>query len=256
MKKKLFTLCVMTLLVSCANEDNETLIDNEHIVMISAKADLTKDSRIKESEEEYVMEIYEDPNYNKMVGVQRISTDGNFGPVTLDRSKTYYALFWADSGLRNTYDVTSLKAVTLNSDRNPIDAFAGKATILGKVNSLNVSLKRVVANINLLEVGVINPKRIRLMFTQPTTYNVATDAISGENARTENVDVTTQVDGSALYAMLNQSPIYVLASKNISIIKFNLQCMDLFDNNKSQILSVNISVFSNKNSNITGHYEF
>ena len=203
----------MILLVSCTNDDYDTLSDKEHLVKITAIADFHNSSRIKVEDEIYVMEIYEDSNYTKLVGSQHVSTDGIFQDIPLDGTKKYYALFWAAFGKTNVYDTSNLKSVTINEGEKPVDAFAGKTTIEGIASSIDVELERVVGNVNLLEVGIIEPKRIKLQFYQPTVYNVATGSVSEDKLRSENVDVINHVDGTIKNVVLNSFPIYAYIFK-------------------------------------------
>lgn len=247
----------MILLVSCTNDDYDTLSDKEHLVKITAIADFATSSRIYLGDYIYYMEIYEDQECMKMVGTQYSNEEGIFKDIILDSSKTYYAIFWADNDFeRDTYDVTSLKAVTLIDGMKPIEAFAGKIMIKGKANNVEVSLNRVVANIKLMENGAISNETIKLQFTQPTTYNVATDVVSGENTRIETIQITSTVDGTYNNVCLNTSPIYILASSLESEIKLTLDCKGPNMTDMSRTIPLILNIQANYISNLTGHYTY
>lgn len=198
----------------------------------------------------YVMEIYSDAGYTTLAGTQQTSTDGTFAPVSLDRTKNYYVLVWADGG---DYTISNgLTAITKSATSS--EAFAGKATIEGKTNTLSVSLKRAVASVTLLETNTLSAGQVTVAFTEPTTYNVATGAVSGANTRTETVTIAADVDGTTTPVKLNDSPIYLLATATAQNIDFSLQYKDATLSAAEKTFTVTASVVANRNTNIKGHY--
>ena len=119
----------------------------------------------------------------------KTSEDGSF-TLNLDRTKDYYALLWADND-NTIYNTADLKAVTLKADKKPIEAFFGKTTISGKSSTINVSLKRAVAKIQLCDKnGMEAGKSVNLKYSHLPTFNTATGAVSG-TAVAEDYDITS-----------------------------------------------------------------
>ncbi len=125
----------------------------------------------------YILEIYTTSDYSD-TPTQKISTDGKFS-LTLDRTKVYHCLLWADND-KTVYNTENLKAVTLNNNKLPIEAFFGNAIINGASSTLKISLKRAVAKINLcnkndMEAG----KSVNLKYSLSPTFNTIDSTISG-----------------------------------------------------------------------------
>ena len=136
----------------------------------------------------YVLELYSEDTYTNKVDT-KTSTDGDFA-LTLDRTKDYYALLWADND-EAIYNTTNLKAVTLNDTKRPIEAFFGKTTIRGANTTLSVSLKRATAKINLCDKnGVEAGKKVNLQYSHYPAFNTVTGAVLG-TAISENYDITS-----------------------------------------------------------------
>jgi len=268
MKKILYIMCaVAAMFVSCTKEDsgNERLT-GEHKVTISAVPNLSMadEPNMKSIQtrgtvtcNRFIIELYTDADYNTMVGTQQSTTDGNF-TLTLDRTKTYYALLWADNNASAIYDVTSLKAVTLKTGQLPVEAFCGKLTIAaGNQAKYDVSLKRAVAKVNLNETGYLPKGSVTVKYNQKPAFNVADGTTSGTSAGlTATVTTTADFTGTKTVPVtLNtDQPIYVLASNTAGNVDFTLQYKDATEIFAETEFTVTAPVQANYNTNIKGHF--
>lgn len=137
----------------------------------------------------YILELYTQPGYSG-TPTRETSADGNF-TLTLDRTQEYYCLLWADNDAAAIYNTDDLKAVTLNAGKLPTEAFFGRTTISGANATINVSLKRAVAKIDLCDKnGMEAGRSVNLQYTQFPAFNTATGAVSG-TPRAEDYRITS-----------------------------------------------------------------
>ena len=191
-----------------------------------------------------------------MVDTQQSTTDGNF-TITLDRTKTYYALLWADNNASAIYDITSLKAVKLKTGQLPAEAFYGRLTIAGNQANYDVSLKRAVAKVNLNETGNLPKGSVTVKYNQQPAFNVVDGTTSGIAANlTATVTTTADFTGTKTVPVtLNtDQPIYVLASNTAGNVDFTLQYKDATEISAETEFTVTAPVQANYNTNIKGHF--
>jgi len=266
MKKILYIMCtVAVMLVSCTKEEvNNEQLTGEHKVTISAVPNLSmaNEPEVKSVQtrsvtcNRYVIELYADADYNTMVGTQQNTTDGNF-TLALDRTKTYYALLWADNNASAIYDVTSLKAVTLKTGQLPSEAFYGKLTIAGNQASYAVSLKRAVAKLNLNNTGDLPKGSVTVKYNQKPAFNVVDGTTSGTaTSLTTKVTTATDIIGTkaAPVTLNTNQPIYVLASTSAVNVDFTLQYKDIIEDSPETEFTLTAPVQANYNTNIKGQF--
>lgn len=257
---------VTTMLAGCTKEENGSeQIADEREVTISAVPDVPMADELDMKSVQtrgtvtcnrYVIELYADADYKTMVGTQQSTTDGNFA-LTLDRTKTYYALLWADNNASAIYDVTSLKAVTLKAGQSPKEAFYGKLTIAGNQAKYDVSLKRAVAKLNLNETGYLPQGSVTVKYNQKPAFSVVNGTISGTSTNlTATVTTTIDITGTkeAPVTLNTDQPIYVLASTTSANVDFTLQYKDATEASAETEFTVTAPVQANYNTNIKGHF--
>lgn len=258
---------VAAMLTSCTKEEIDgKQIAGEHKVTISAVPNLpmANESEAKSAQtrgtavcNRYVIELYSDATYSTMVGTQQTTTDGNFA-MTLDRSKNYYALLWADNNASAIYDVTSLKAVTLKTDQLPTEAFYGKLTIAANNQAqYNVSLKRAVAKLNLNNTGDLPKGSVTVKYNQKPVFNIVDGTTSGTDVSlTATVTTTTDIIGTkvAPVTINADQPTYVLASAVAVNVDFTLQYKDATEASAETEFTVTAPVQANYNTNIKGQF--
>jgi hypothetical protein len=258
---------VATILAGCTKEENggEQIAD-ERDVTISALPDVSMadepdmksvQTRGTVTCNRYVIELYSDAAYSTMVGTQQSTTDGNFA-LTLDRTKTYYALLWADNNASAIYDVTSLKVVTLKAGQLPAEAFYGKLTIAaGNQANYNVSLQRAVAKLNLNETGYLPKGSVTVKYNQKPAFSVVDGTTSGTNASlTATVTATADITGTkvAPVTLNTNQPVYVLASVNAANVDFTFQYKYATESSAEMEFTVTAPVQANYNTNIKGQF--
>lgn len=267
MKKILYILCtVAAMLASCVKEEtNDEQLTGKHQVTICALPDLSladepqmkmAQTRGTEICNRYVLELYSDANYNTRVGTQQLSTDGNF-ELALERTKTYYALIWADNNASAIYDVTTLKAVTLKTNQSPAEAFYGKLTLSENQTAYHVSLKRAVAKLTLKETKTLYKGSVTVKYNQKPTFNVVDNTTSGTAVSlTRTVSITADVTGTQENPVtLNaNNPIYVLASATATTLDFICQYRYADESSPELEFTVTAPTQMNYNTNITGAF--
>nr|WP_321377092.1 hypothetical protein [uncultured Bacteroides sp.] len=267
MKKILHIMfAVATILASCSKEENSgEQIADEREVTISAipEVSMADEPDMKSVQtrgtvtcNRYIIELYADADYNTMVGTQQSTTDGNF-TLTLERSKTYYALLWADNNASAIYDVTSLKAVTLKTGQLPAEAFYGKLTIAGNLANYDVSLKRAVAKLNLNETNNLLKGSVTVKYNQKPTFNVTNSTTSGTDVSlTKTVTLTADVTGTkvAPVTLNTNQPIYVLASTVATDVDYTFQYKYATESSPELEFTVTAPVQANYNTNIKGDF--
>lgn len=136
----------------------------------------------------YILEMYDNAEYSG-TPTRHTNTNGEFA-LTLDRTKDYYALLWADND-KTVYKTDNLKEVTLNDDIKPIEAFFGKATISGANPTLKVTLKRATAKINLCDKnGMEAGTKVNLKYSHYPMFSAVVGSITGTPLN-EDYDITS-----------------------------------------------------------------
>jgi len=267
MKKILYIIfAVATIFASCTKEENggEQIADDckvtisavPEVSMANEPGTKSVQTRGTATCNRYVIELYADAAYNTMIGTQQSTTDGNF-TLTLERSKTYYVLLWADNNASAIYDVTSLKAVKLKTGQLPAEAFYGRLTIAGNQANYDVSLKRAVAKLNLNETSNLPKGSVTVKYNQQPAFNAVDGTTSGIAAGlTATVTTTADITGTktAPVTLNTDQPIYVLASTAAANVDFTLQYKDITEISAETEFTVTAPVQANYNTNIKGHF--
>ncbi len=197
----------------------------------------------------YIVEIYDTPNYNNLVGTQMVTSDGVFS-LNLDKTKKYYALVWADVNGNDTYNTTSLKSVSLNNGKSAVETWAGTGTLeANNTDTHYIHLRRCVSKINLYEkTKVPAGSTITMSFEQPTLYYVNQGTLSGGAQRQESVSINSEVTISG--TRLNAEEYYVFAPQSGEhIVSITFQT-----NGASPFVVNNIPLKANRETGILGNY--
>lgn len=263
MKKIIYSLLAsLLMLASCSQEEYSAgQTDGEKVTVTLATDDAPMsrgggtDPKIVDR---YIIEVYSDETYGTPVNVfgstnQATSEDGTFS-FTLDRTKEYYCLFWADKKIDGAfvYNATSLQDISVVDGKNPIEAsYCGTQTITGKQTTYDVTLGRAVGKINLKEKGSL-PAGTKLTMTfNHAKFSVATGkATKTEAIRAEIFTLAAGANGTVTPQVINDREIYTFANKTGNYIaSFTFQCDEeaAFDVNS-------VPMQANYVTNIIGHY--
>ena len=261
MKKYIYILCTMlaAAFTSCNNNDLVPETDGTaQQVTLQVTPDQGLNTRaVASGVNRFAIEVYTDATYATAANVfdggksTATSTNGSF-TMTLDKNQEYHCLLWADKDGSAVYDLTSLKAVTLQSGKAPVEAWQGKLDIAKGTNgTLTATLTRSVAKITLLETGKLEAGTLTMTFKQKTVFNVSTGATTTESDRSESIDVTAIETANSEGSKINASDIFVLASTTEAE-----QAMLTFQmGSETETNSVsNVPLKANFNTNIKGHY--
>lgn len=252
----IFITSISILLASCTKETTLEEINENHNIKISLSSQnqyigetlpQTKGETV--SLDRYIMEVYSDVNCTQPVnlfgGSNRKEQNTPDFELTLDGSKSYTCLFWADYQSSTVYDVSSLKAVTLKSNQVNTEAYFAKTTISARNQTNNIVLNRAVAKIVLKDaVGVFENDHFVVKYSVPTTFNVLTGTAS--TVTEINRDITFN---STTTANQEFNSFYVFANSTQST--FNL--FFNYDGQAAKKIS-NVPYMANKRSSLTGNY--
>ena len=261
MKRILYIImCVTALLTGCTEE-----IDTMREGMSEVTLTLATDSQYANETEpmaktrsaitmnRYVMEIYTDEActekanlFNNGTTHRKQQTTPDFS-LTLDRSKTYYCLFWADDGSNLSYRVSNLKNVSIGYPTILATlAYAGKTVISNNSGTLTVTLRRAVAQVVLKDLnGVEAGKTLQLSYPQSANFNVATGKVSGTNYMSPTTTTTATTAGGEI------THFYMLAPREE---KAEFELKFKYAEQNWQTIS-NIPLQANYTTNVTGHYK-
>lgn len=253
MKKILYIMCAVLLATSCTND----LGDEQQIGMQNVVLSVTSDfsygddtmepmgvaTRATATVNNYKLELYSDAQYATKVH-SASSTDGEFA-LTLDRTKEYYALLWADND-NTIYNTGNLTAVTLNTGKQPVEAFFGKVTIRGKSATLSVTLKHAVAKVNLCDKnGMAADKSVNLKYSFYPTFNTVDGTVSGTAvAQDYNITSVAAAAGESFGSFL------LLAPSEASTFALTFKA----ENEEEATTVENITYQANCKTNIKGEY--
>ena len=267
----------MALMTSCQKEDIGADLSgaaDQVTITLSADAAATRAVTASTAPTRYIVEAYSDANYTTAADIfGTVGSETNqttITPVsgtatlnlTIDRTKDYYFLFWADVNGGDIYNTNTLKGITLKSGKNPVESWAGKAEILkgAAKPTLSVTLKRAVARIRLMENGKIPANSsLAMTFDQPTVFNVADGTVDTEAARTETIVNTGAIEGIVTDPVcLNSSKaIYVFATQvaNAQTVLDQIAfTMSIGGNAEDPFTVTNVPLQANCATKITGHY--
>lgn len=206
MKKILYIIGAVLLMAGCTQTDSDNeLQPGSQDVVLRVSPDFSYGDGTMEpmgaptraggtvTVSNYILELYTQPDYSGSPA-RETSADGNF-TLTLDRTREYYCLLWADNDAA-IYNTDNLKTVTLDAGKLPVEAFFGRTTISGADATIDVSLKRAVAKIGLCDKnGMEAGRSVRLQYTQFPVFNTATGEVSG-TPRAEDYTITSTASAS------------------------------------------------------------
>lgn len=231
------TLNVKTALNTRNGTTTETVITNRYVMEIWENADCTVPAN--------VFDTATTPTNRKTV------TDGIF-TVNLDRNKNYTCLFWADNNGDNVYEVSNLKAVTLKSGAEPIDAFSTVYAINSAQPSQTILLNRAVAKFTLNETDFIPANStLKTVYLQNTTFNVLTQKADTPVTRTQIITIPNDVNATST-SMVSLGYFYTLA--NVNSVDKQLIIADFTLNTETGIQLTGVPVQANHNTNINCEY--
>lgn len=259
MKKYIYILCALLTgaFASCSqNEPGDETPQTTHRVTLQVTASDGLQTRANATGvNRFAIEVYTDAAYTTATNVfadettnKAISTTGEFAMV-LDRTQAYYCLLWADKDGADVYTITDLKAVTLSG--KAAEAWQGTKSIAAGETTLTAHLNRAVSKITLLETGKLPANStLKLNFSQPTAFNVATGASSGTSARPEEtITIAADVDGTTTPATL-ATDIFVLSS----VATADLTDLTFQFGSEAVFTVPQAPLKANFNTNIKGHY--
>lgn len=242
---------------SCSNSEMDEETYPTAVTILKVIADEGLQTRANATGvDRFAIEVYTDAAYttpaNEVFGDTNKANNatGEFTMV-LDRTQAYYCLLWADKSGSGVYNITSLKEVALTG--KAVEAWQGTKTIAaGTAATLDVSLKRAVSKISLLETGKLSSgSTLKLNFSQPTKFNVVDGTTSTSAARSEeSISIAADVDGTITPAKLNTADIFVLSSvatANLTDLTFQFDSEEVFTVSQAPLKA-------NFNTNIKGHY--
>ncbi|MEG2665164.1 MAG: hypothetical protein RSE33_20520, partial [Hafnia sp.] len=195
MKKILYTLLAgLFALTSCSKEATEELATQTEATTFTfsvAGDELQTRATGTITPARYVMEVWsadgttaENVFDTDGTPTNRAVFTGASITVTLDKTKAYTCLFWADDNA--TYNAASLKAISLNSGKTDYTEayYAKKSVATGGSSSVSVTLSRAVAKINLTETTTVKTtENLVLKFTNIyPTFSVSDGATTGTAA--------------------------------------------------------------------------
>ena len=130
--------------------------------------------------------------------------------LTLDRTKKYTCLFWADDNLTSIYDVSTLIPVKLKANQLAGEGFYAKVMIDGVSTTQSVTMRRAVSEIIVSDKkGVEAGKALLLKYSQSSTFNLV-DGTVGTPVNTESNLVTAATvagDEVAAFYLLSTSTV-------------------------------------------------
>ncbi len=209
--KKILTLALFigAALSSCQKQSVSTDAPQNGITL-SIQADGTATRGTSTAPTRYVVEIYDTPTYNNLVGTQMVNGTGTFA-LNLDKTKRYYVLGWADVDGTGIFNTSALKNVVLEDGKNAVEAWSGTGVIeANKADAHFMVLRRCVAKVNLYEKTKMPANStIKMTVQQPTNYLVNEARHSGATERVETITITNEV--TVPNTRLNGEDFFILA---------------------------------------------
>ncbi len=273
MKKLLYgLLATVVLFTSCQKEDTQIADTNsgDQVTINVTANDVVATRAASTSPTRYIVAVFSDQNCTTPINLfgaedakthqkSFAATNGSATiNINIDRTINYYFLFWSDISGEDVFNTDDLRAVELQTGKNPVEAWAGAQAIeVGEITkTIDVELSRSVAKINLMETGkLIAGSSLQMKIHQPSVFNVRDLSTNNTTAeRIEVFSVPTAVDGSSSAVKLNNSEIYVFAPKNSSKvidIEFKMSASGI---EEEAFVVTNIPLQGNRATNINGHY--
>lgn len=202
MKKILIFSTLMTILslMSYAKNNRSTISAKDNVAMNFALNNATRSGASGTSR--YILEVYELKEDSYVFKSHAEINTTNF-IADLAPGTSYCCLFWADAGVPDdnttgTYDASSLKNVKLNSGKTMEEAFYYKVEFVMPevVTSTNITLKRAMAQIELIETSSVNINdEIEITFEGYNAFNVFDKSVTGDPTPISKVITATTTTG-------------------------------------------------------------
>lgn len=198
MKKILYTLLAGAMaLASCSKEATDEFTSQTETTTFTLSVDQLQtpgaETRVTSAitPARYVMEVWsEDGTTAENVfengtknHAELLASSGSSFTVSLDKTKAYICLFWADDN--TTYNAASLKTIVLNAGKDMNEAYHAKVSVpKGKNPAVAVTLKRAVAKVVLTETAAVETSNdLKLKFTNIyPAFNVLDGTATGTTA--------------------------------------------------------------------------
>lgn len=275
MKKYFFSAAVALMaLVATSCSQDESLVENGNVNgTVSFRVSLPTDGSITRaadaSVQRYAMSIDGvDLGATSGTSASIINGTGTFDVNNLQAGKEYTAYFWADYDAVNatdpTYDVTWLTWVSLTKvkdaetgedtgESKPVTmAYCGKLTFTaGSAANYNVTLKRAVAKVNLVQTpaGQSAGDWVTARYSTATNYDVSNYA-PHESSGSVNLATWQQITEGAVADGTTLFSFYVLAPS----AEATLTDVALEVNNAAKATVTNVPMQANYQTNIKGAY--
>lgn len=264
MKQYIYIIYAMIAVVAftACGDDRQPAVSNDNLrpMTISVVTDRPPKTRAESSEtssvSRYAISVWEDEACTEPATVfadennHATSATGSFSMI-LDRTKSYYCLFWADNETGYTLD-TALKNIVLSDGSETAEAFCGKTTIPeGTSSTYTVTLKRAVAKITLKETNEMPAgNTMTVTFDRHTVFNVLNGTSGTPNPHTVTWTTTAKSGTEASPVRLNDEDIFALAPiSTASVNNIIFQC-----NDEGEVMVSNVPLQANYNTSIKGHY--
>lgn len=265
MKKILYIMCALLIgvLASCSNSDQEALDSSAsdlQPVRISVQTEQsTSTTRATTSPEgitRFAIEVYADAAYTVAANVFEDGSTNKEGNATgvfnmiLDKTKSYYCLFWADNG--ESYTITNLQSITLATDKATTESFYGTSVITTAAREQSVTLKHAVSKIALTETKSLPIGTLAVKFDDRPGFNVATAKAQGtakERIVTMNIEAAVAAGasfGDAIYTFAEAE------QKTLQDVEFTFQIAGLSAEPAFKV--TNVPLQTNFTTNIKGHF--
>lgn len=249
---------IATVILASCSKDNQPAVGDDDLrpMTVSVVADRTATRAAAPAVARYAISIWEDETCTTPAGVfddgsnHATSTTGSFSMV-LNRTKSYYCLFWADNETGYTLD-DELKNIVLNDDSQTTEAFCGKTTIpAGTSATYTATLKRAVAKITLKETDEMPAgNTMAVTFDRHTVFNVLTGTSGTPKSHTVTWITSAKSGTEAVPVQLNDGDIFALASVSDALLhNITFRC-----NDEGEVMVSNVPLQANYNTSIKGHY--
>ncbi len=261
MKKILYIVCAVLVgvLASCSNSEPEVTDGTSALQPIRINV-YTNQANTRATTHDginrFAIEVYADDAYTTAANVfedgttNKETNDTGVFNMILDKNKTYYCLFWADNG--DSYTISDLQAVTLDTEKTTTEAFYGTSTITTAVKEQSVTLKRSVGKITLTETKALAAGTLTVKYNEKPGFNVLTAKATGtETERTATMNIETVVTtgatfGDAIYAFADAD------QKALQDVEFTFQIPGIAVEPTFKV--TNIPLQANYTTNIKGHF--
>lgn len=251
MKKILYTLLAGAIaLVSCSKSDDMPTAPQSDATTFTLAVDGTATRATSAiTPARYIMEVWSEDGQTAENVFENGATNhaeitsGSAFTVTLDKTKAYTCLFWADDNV--AFNAASLKAISLNTGKDVTEAYFSKVAVAkGKNPTVAVTLKRAVAKIKLTETATVKTTDnlvLKLSNIYPT-FDVLTGTATGTAA-----EWTKTVKPASTTGVIGTFYFFAKTDKELSDFKFTY-------GTATEKTVTNIPVQQNFATNIKGEY--